>query len=79
MSIKRKRVQQLLEINSTIFDYYLKENFSNEDQTNLFEQIEKTNEFLFHYSYLYLNSQKKTSFFSFGLIIDSIRNQFHFD
>lgn len=76
MSIEKNRVSDLLSINPLLFDYYLNENLSNEEKSQVLKQLENNEEFLFKIAQLYLHKEDYSSFISFGLIIDTLQKYF---
>lgn len=76
MSIEKNRVEDLLTINPSLFDYYLNENLSNDEKLQLLKQLENNEEFLFKIGQLFLHKEDYSSFTSFGLIIDTLQKYF---
>ena len=76
MSIERNRINDLLSVNPLLFDYYLHENLSHEEKSQIINQIENNKEFLLKIAQLFIHNEDYSSFTSFGLIIDTLRNYF---
>jgi hypothetical protein len=76
MSIERNRVSDLLSINSSLFDYYLNGNLSNEDKNKVLKQLENNEEFLLKIAQLFIHKEDYGSFISFGLVIDTLQKYF---
>jgi hypothetical protein len=76
MSIERNRVNDLLSINPLLFDYYLNENLSNEEKSQVLNQLENNEEFLLKLGQFYIHKENYSSFISFGLIVDTLQKYF---
>jgi hypothetical protein len=76
MSVERNRVSEILSINSSLFDYYLNGNLSNEEQNKVLKQLENNEEFLFKIAQLFIHKEDYGSFMSFGLIVDTLHKYF---
>ncbi|CAF3344776.1 unnamed protein product [Rotaria socialis] len=76
MSIEKHRINDLLSINASLFDYYLNENLSHEDKSKVLNQIENNEEFLLKSAQLFIHKEDYSSFISFGLIIDTLEKYF---
>jgi len=76
MSIERNRVSNLLSINPSLFDYYLNENLSYEEKSQVLKQLENNEEFLLKIGQLFIHKEDYSSFISFGLIVDTLQKYF---
>ena len=76
MSIERNRVSEILSVNSSLFDYYLNGNLTNDEQNKVLKQLENNEEFLLKISQLFIHKEDYGSFISFGLIVDTLQKYF---
>lgn len=76
MSIENNRVNDLLSINPSLFDYYLNKNLSYETKEKILNQIENNEEFLLKVSQLFIHKENYLSFISFGLVMDTLHRYF---
>lgn len=76
LSIEKGRLNEILSINASLFDYYLHAHLSNDERLSLIHQLQSNEEFLFKLGQFYLHREDYASSISFGLIVDVLQKYF---